>query len=62
MDSERDETISPTPESEDFGSDNGFGYRERESRSYSRESTWKRRDQSWDKKWKEQVKRIQIGT
>jgi len=28
----------------------------RESRSYSRGSTWKRRDDSWDKKWSSQVK------
>ena len=57
MDSGRDDTRTPTPDPDDFGSENGFGSHDgdRESRSYSRDSTWKRRDQSWDKKWKEQV-------
>ena len=58
MDSRRDDTRTPTPDPDDYGSENGFGSHDgdRESRSYSRDSAWKRRDQSWDKKWKEQVK------
>ena len=32
----------------------------RESRSYSRSSMWKRRDDSWDRKWKNQVQLLLI--
>ena len=56
----KEDSRSPTPDrysdrERSFESETGESQGGRESRSFSRASMWKRRDDSWDKKWKNQV-------